>query len=147
MTLTYCFNYSYQYLYFQKNPADPNTTQQLNLVRRIRKENKTAITIFAIISAFVFCWAPFCVVNFTAAVLDFNIPESADIVCTLMVAVGSCVNPIIYGWLDGSFRAAFKRLLSPILQFRASRSLLTPRSALHPRPIPYYIQMLYPSHS
>ena len=130
----------------QENPTDPNTVHQLNLLRRIQKENKSAITIFVIISAHVFCWAPFCVVNFTAAVLDFNISESADIACCLMVAVNSCVNPVIYGWLDGSFRAAFKKLLAPILQIRASRTAPTLRNAFHPQQVPYYVQMLYPSH-
>ncbi len=81
--------------------------------------------------------------NFSAAVSDYEISESVDVVCTLMVAVGSSVNPVLYGWLDMSFRAAFKRLLAPIFKnLRASRKLPKIRDALlHvPWSMAFYLQ-------
>ena len=67
--------------------------------------------------------------NFTAAVFDYEIPQSVDILCTLLVAVASAVNPILYGWLDMAFRSAFKRLLAPVFNTRASRELTGVRHA------------------
>ena len=124
--------------------AEPSNIQQLNMLRRLKKENKTAITIFAIISAFLLCWAPFCFVNLTAAISNYEIPESVDILCTLMVSVGSAINPILYGWFDISFRSAFKRLLRPILKPRSLRPVPRVSDALqpHPRSLPFYIQIL-----
>ncbi len=82
--------------------------------------------------------------NFSAAVLDFQISESVDVVCTLMVAVGSSVNPVLYGWLDMSFRTAFKRLLGPIFNHRFLRTVPRIRDALDPFPfnMPFYIEIL-----
>ena len=132
------------FLYYQENSADPNSIQQFNLLRRFKKENKTAITIFAIIGAFLLCWAPFCCVNFTAALFDYEIPRSVDVFCTLLVAVGSSVNPILYGWLDMAFRSAFKRLLTPIFHPCVLRRVPRIRNGLHPLPgnMPFYIQIL-----
>jgi hypothetical protein len=82
-------------------------------------------------------------VNFSAAVSDYEISESVDVVCTLLVAVGSSVNPILYGWLDMSFRAAFKRLLAPIFKrLRASRKLPKIRDGLQhvPWPMAFYLK-------
>ena len=70
----------------------------------------------------------------------YEIPESVDVVCTLLVAVGSCINPMIYGWLDISFRSAFKRLLGPIFNPRVLRAVPRIRDGLHP--LPFYIQIL-----
>ncbi len=57
---------------------------------------------------------PFVLVNFTAALIDFQIPQWLDSASTLLVATGSMVNPLFYAWLDSSFRSAFKKLLFPI---------------------------------
>ena len=57
---------------------------------------------------------PFVVVNFTAALIYYDIPLWLDAVSTLLVATGSMVNPLFYAWLDSSFRQAFKKLLFPI---------------------------------
>ena len=54
------------------------------------------------------------VVNFTAALIHYDIPKWLDSISTLLVAAGSMVNPLFYAWLDSSFRLAFKKLLLPV---------------------------------
>ncbi|CAB3989825.1 tyramine receptor 1-like [Paramuricea clavata] len=99
----------------QANPEAKTERQQYrNNLKRIKNENKAALTIFAIIAGFLVCWMPFVLVNFTAALISFHIPEWLDVLSTLLVATGSMVNPLFYAWLDSSFRLAFKRLLFPI---------------------------------
>ena len=110
-------------VYLQTNPTKRDRLQHLSFLRRIRKEHKTQITIFAIIGAFVLCFTPFCCVNFTAAVFEYEIPQSVDVLCTLLVAMASAVNPILYGWLDMAFRSAFKRILAPIFSTPASKEV------------------------
>lgn len=99
----------------QENPEAKTERQQYrNNLKRIKNENKAALTIFAIIAGFLVCWMPFVFVNFTAALINFHIPEWLDVLSTLLVATGSMVNPLFYAWLDSTFRLAFKRLLFPI---------------------------------
>ena len=100
----------------QANQAEAKTErqQQRNNIKRIKHENKAALTIFTIIVGFLGCWMPFVLVNFVAALADYEIPKWLDAASTLLVATGSMVNPFFYAWLDSSFRLAFKRILFPV---------------------------------
>ena len=90
------------------------TTHQRSHLRKVKQENKAAFTIFALVGGFLACWMPFVLVNFGSALFNYRIPHPLDVVSTLLVGCGACVNPFFYAWLDSSFRAAFKRILYPI---------------------------------
>ena len=98
----------------QRRAAVPQMKKHCNQLKRIKHENKAALTIFAIIAGFLSCWMPFVLVNLTAALIDCDVPKWMDVVSTLLVAAGSMVNPLFYAWLDYSFRLAFKKLLLPV---------------------------------
>lgn len=61
---------------------------------------------------FVFCWAPFFVLNILfAAWPDVYVPDRIVSICLWLGYVSSTINPIIYTIFNRTFRAAFIRLL------------------------------------
>ncbi|KAF5303049.1 hypothetical protein FQR65_LT08378 [Abscondita terminalis] len=87
-------------------------TKRKNLANSVATEQKASKVLGLVFFTFVFCWAPFFVLNiFFAACPSCNVPEQVVVVCLWLGYVSSTINPIIYTIFNQTFRAAFIRLL------------------------------------
>ena len=96
--------------------------KQAHLLRRGRsyaKDVKAAKTIALLIGLFVICWGPF-----FAIILCFAYDQSCPVPSSLfnvikwMEYTSSCLNPIIYTFLDRSYRRAFRKLCKLVRKSR-----------------------------
>ncbi|CAG5102488.1 Similar to htr2b: 5-hydroxytryptamine receptor 2B (Tetraodon fluviatilis) [Cotesia congregata] len=78
----------------------------------VATEQKASKVLGLVFFTFVFCWAPFFILNiFFAACPDCNVPNHVVDTCLWLGYVSSTINPIIYTVFNQTFRAAFIRLL------------------------------------
>ncbi|XP_038120722.1 D(2) dopamine receptor [Culex quinquefasciatus] len=78
----------------------------------VATEQKATKVLGLVFFTFVFCWAPFFVLNILfAAWPDIYVPDQIVSVCLWLGYVSSTINPIIYTIFNRTFRAAFIRLL------------------------------------
>ncbi|XP_031343923.1 5-hydroxytryptamine receptor 2B isoform X2 [Photinus pyralis] len=83
-----------------------------NLANSVATEQKASKVLGLVFFTFVFCWAPFFVLNiFFAACPTCNVPDHVVVICLWLGYVSSTINPIIYTIFNRTFRAAFIRLL------------------------------------
>ncbi|XP_067014474.2 5-hydroxytryptamine receptor 2C [Anabrus simplex] len=81
-------------------------------VHAVVTEQKASKVLGIVFFTFVFCWAPFFVLNIIfAACPDCRIPEHVVDTCLWLGYVSSTINPVIYTVFNRTFRAAFIRLL------------------------------------
>ena len=75
---------------------------------------KVSKTLFATVVAFFSLWLPAHII-FTSSILAgyFTFPLFLTLLGTLLVYMTSCVNPFIYGFMNRSFKAEFKKCLIP----------------------------------
>lgn len=80
-------------------------------------------TLFAIIFAFFVCWTPLYVITaIDTANEEFRLPRQAYFFATYLVGLSSIVNPIIFGYINATFRDECRRLVKP-LQWKKSRNV------------------------
>ncbi|XP_061171809.1 G-protein coupled receptor 83-like [Saccostrea echinata] len=79
----------------------------------IQKKRKTIKLLVAVVIVFTVCWAP---INFYHLLTDlhpnriaFKYSSAAFFVCHWIAIASSCINPILYCWMNQSFRAEIKR--------------------------------------
>uniref|UniRef100_A0A2M4CHI1 Putative 5-hydroxytryptamine receptor 2b-like protein n=1 Tax=Anopheles darlingi TaxID=43151 RepID=A0A2M4CHI1_ANODA len=90
----------------------------------VATEQKATKVLGLVFFTFVFCWAPFFILNIIfAAWPDAKVPERIVSICLWLGYVSSTINPIIYTIFNRTFRAAFIRLL----RCRCERSGRPPR--------------------
>ncbi|XP_053671758.1 D(2)-like dopamine receptor [Anopheles nili] len=90
----------------------------------VATEQKATKVLGLVFFTFVFCWAPFFVLNIIfAACPEAKVPERIVSICLWLGYVSSTINPIIYTIFNKTFRAAFIRLL----RCRCERSGRPPR--------------------
>uniref|UniRef100_A0A1Q3FS96 Putative d2 dopamine receptor n=1 Tax=Culex tarsalis TaxID=7177 RepID=A0A1Q3FS96_CULTA len=78
----------------------------------VATEQKATKVLGLVFFTFVFCWAPFFVLNILfAAWPDIYVPDQIVSICLWLGYVSSTINPIIYTIFNRTFRAAFIRLL------------------------------------
>ncbi|XP_044577918.1 5-hydroxytryptamine receptor 2B isoform X1 [Cotesia glomerata] len=78
----------------------------------VATEQKASKVLGLVFFTFVFCWAPFFILNiFFAACPNCNVPNHVVDTCLWLGYVSSTINPIIYTVFNQTFRAAFIRLL------------------------------------
>uniref|UniRef100_A0A182Y4N9 G-protein coupled receptors family 1 profile domain-containing protein n=1 Tax=Anopheles stephensi TaxID=30069 RepID=A0A182Y4N9_ANOST len=78
----------------------------------VATEQKATKVLGLVFFTFVFCWAPFFILNIIfAAYPDAKVPERIVSICLWLGYVSSTINPIIYTIFNKTFRAAFIRLL------------------------------------
>ncbi|KAF5287751.1 hypothetical protein FQA39_LY15771 [Lamprigera yunnana] len=83
-----------------------------NFANSVATEQKASKVLGLVFFTFVFCWAPFFVLNiFFATCPGCDVPEHVVMVCLWLGYVSSTINPIIYTVFNQTFRAAFIRLL------------------------------------
>lgn len=75
---------------------------------------KVSKTLGVTVIAFVCLWLPVHVTFIVSIVADFSeVPRLVTLLCTLLIFLTSCVNPFIYGFMNRSFKAEFKKFLFP----------------------------------
>ncbi|XP_034935158.1 5-hydroxytryptamine receptor 2C [Chelonus insularis] len=90
----------------------------------VATEQKASKVLGLVFFTFVFCWAPFFILNiFFAACPDCEVPNHVVNTCLWLGYVSSTINPVIYTIFNQTFRAAFIRLL----MCKCSRSTRLPR--------------------
>ncbi|XP_062565212.1 octopamine receptor [Armigeres subalbatus] len=78
----------------------------------VATEQKATKVLGVVFFTFVFCWAPFFILNIIfAACPELKVPEKIVNICLWLGYVSSTINPIIYTIFNKTFRAAFIRLL------------------------------------
>ncbi|XP_055607421.1 uncharacterized protein LOC129755113 [Uranotaenia lowii] len=78
----------------------------------VANEQKATKVLGLVFFTFVFCWAPFFILNILfAAVPEIEVPDRIVSICLWLGYVSSTINPIIYTIFNKTFRAAFIRLL------------------------------------
>lgn len=78
---------------------------------RMRTETKAAKTLCIIMGCFCLCWAPFFVTNVVDPFIDYTVPEKLWVACLWLGYINSMLNPILYAFLNKSFRRAFLIIL------------------------------------
>ncbi|KAM6999853.1 5-hydroxytryptamine receptor 4 isoform 1-T1 [Tautogolabrus adspersus] len=78
---------------------------------RMRTETKAAKTLCIIMGCFCLCWAPFFVTNVVDPFIDYTVPDQLWAACLWLGYINSMLNPILYAFLNKSFRRAFLIIL------------------------------------
>ncbi|XP_078810556.1 5-hydroxytryptamine receptor 4 isoform X5 [Oryzias latipes] len=78
---------------------------------RMRTETKAAKTLCIIMGCFCLCWAPFFVTNVVDPFIDYRVPDQLWTACLWLGYINSMLNPILYAFLNKSFRRAFLIIL------------------------------------
>lgn len=78
---------------------------------RMRTETKAAKTLCIIMGCFCLCWAPFFITNVVDPFIDYTVPEQLWAACLWLGYINSMLNPILYAFLNKSFRRAFLIIL------------------------------------
>ncbi|XP_007555096.1 5-hydroxytryptamine receptor 4 isoform X1 [Poecilia formosa] len=78
---------------------------------RMRTETKAAKTLCIIMGCFCLCWAPFFVTNVVDPFIGYTVPEQLWTACLWLGYINSMLNPILYAFLNKSFRRAFLIIL------------------------------------
>nr|XP_040030666.1 5-hydroxytryptamine receptor 4 isoform X4 [Gasterosteus aculeatus aculeatus] len=78
---------------------------------RMRTETKAAKTLCIIMGCFCLCWAPFFITNVVDPFIDYTVPDKLWVACLWLGYINSMLNPILYAFLNKSFRRAFLIIL------------------------------------
>lgn len=78
---------------------------------RMRTETKAAKTLCIIMGCFCLCWCPFFVTNVVDPFIDYSVPDKLWTACLWLGYINSMLNPILYAFLNKSFRRAFLIIL------------------------------------
>ncbi|KAM6977565.1 5-hydroxytryptamine receptor 4 isoform 2-T2 [Aplochiton taeniatus] len=89
--------------------ASDNADHQRN--HRMRTETKAAKTLCIIMGCFCLCWAPFFITNVVDPFIDYTVPDKLWAACLWLGYINSMLNPILYAFLNKSFRRAFLIIL------------------------------------
>lgn len=95
---------------------------------RMRTETKAAKTLCIIMGCFCLCWAPFFITNVVDPFIDYTVPEQLWAACLWLGYINSMLNPILYAFLNKSFRRAFLIILCCGHQRYRRPSILAPRT-------------------
>ncbi|XP_059919182.1 5-hydroxytryptamine receptor 4 isoform X1 [Gadus macrocephalus] len=94
---------------------------------RMRMDTKAAKTLCIIMGCFCLCWAPFFVTNVVDPFIDYTVPGQLWVACLWLGYINSMLNPILYAFLNKSFRRAFLIILCCGRKRYRRPSLLAPR--------------------
>lgn len=108
------------------NAGPESAVQQRN--HRMRTETKAAKTLCIIMGCFCLCWAPFFITNVVDPFIDYTVPEQLWAACLWLGYINSMLNPILYAFLNKSFRRAFLIILCCGQQRYRRPSILAPRT-------------------
>ncbi|XP_061541665.1 5-hydroxytryptamine receptor 4 isoform X5 [Phycodurus eques] len=106
--------------------ASDSADQQRN--HRMRTETKAAKTLCVIMGCFCLCWAPFFVTNVVDPFIGYTVPDKLWAACLWLGYINSMLNPILYAFLNKSFRRAFLIILCCGRNRYRRPSVLDPRA-------------------
>ncbi|XP_031424799.1 5-hydroxytryptamine receptor 4 isoform X2 [Clupea harengus] len=106
--------------------ASDSAAHQRN--HRMRTETKAAKTLCIIMGCFCLCWAPFFITNVVDPFIDYTVPEKLWAACLWLGYINSMLNPILYAFLNKSFRRAFLIILCCGRRRYRRASILGPRA-------------------
>lgn len=89
--------------------ASDSTDHQRN--HRMRTETRAAKILCIIMGCFCLCWTPFFVTNVVDPFIDYRVPNQLWTACLWLGYINSMLNPILYAFLNKSFRRAFLIIL------------------------------------
>ncbi|XP_029703045.1 5-hydroxytryptamine receptor 4 isoform X1 [Takifugu rubripes] len=95
---------------------------------RMRTETKAAKTLCIIMGCFCLCWAPFFITNVVDPFIDYTVPDKLWAACLWLGYINSMLNPILYAFLNKSFRRAFLIILCCGRSRYRRPSILGPRA-------------------
>ena len=82
--------------------------------REQRNRSKTNRILFSIVMLFFVCWLPWNVFALTLEFQPYLIPTRYIKLCDLLLKIfamsSACINPFLYGWLNGNFRRGFRKV-------------------------------------
>ena len=90
-------------------PPSDSADHQRN--HRMRTETKAAKTLCIIMGCFCLCWAPFFITNVVDPFIGYTVPDKLWAACLWLGYINSMLNPILYAFLNKSFRRAFLIIL------------------------------------
>ena len=97
------------------NAANKQMDQQSSTSTRKSKDQKTNVTIAAVLGAFTICYTPNFIISTTQSLgglpIDTPTMEYVRLAAFVFAAVNSFLNPIIYCWKQERIRQAYKRIL------------------------------------
>ena len=67
-----------------------------------------------VVGVFYLCWIPFMIAVVLSAFFKDLVTPVVVLVISALIYSNSALNPVLYGFLNRNFRAAFKRLLSKL---------------------------------
>ncbi|XP_051927145.1 5-hydroxytryptamine receptor 4 isoform X1 [Hippocampus zosterae] len=108
--------------------SSDSADQQRN--HRMRVETKAAKTLCVIMGCFCLCWAPFFITNVVDPFIGYMVPDQLWAACLWLGYINSMLNPILYAFLNKSFRRAFLSILCcGRKRYRRPSVLVGPRAA------------------
>ena len=107
--------------------------------RRQNKRNRTTKMLVAVVTIFSICWTPWHIYSLISEI-NYDIVKGpyykvTDNILKIVALSSSCLNPILYGWLNDNYRSAFLRIVKKSstrrnsLRFETSFSI-TKKSAI-----------------
>ena len=113
-------------------------TSRASLTKAI-KLDKGVVTLLVVISTYLLCWSPFCVLLFVEVGRGEKVRGCASMVTMLIGFTNSCCNPIIYSIKHRKFRLAIKRMLGGSNLVRSSAAIFNSESNMDVQRV--YIRM------
>lgn len=93
-----------------------NNSKRMQDVLRMKRTCKLLVSMVTI---FLFCWLPLSFFNLTLSSIRAAVPDNKDFftlfgTCHLIGMTSACTNPVLYGFLNESFKKEFKEMLRMI---------------------------------
>ena len=80
--------------------------------RNVASCKKSAITMFVVHCVFVLCYLPYVCTVLILSIGDFSLTQRSAIeVCTTVVFINSCINPVVYCWRVSEIRKAMREIV------------------------------------
>nr|ANO39025.1 GCR050 [Schmidtea mediterranea] len=81
------------------------------IYKKIKTDQKAAVTLGVIMGTFLICWLPFFIINCVKSICQECISDLYFNIATWLGYFNSCLNPIIYPLFNTDFRNAYKKLI------------------------------------
>jgi len=105
--------------------------------RRVEQQRmRTNKMLMAVVAVFAVTWTPFhihsVIAEFSHDLVLGRFFKLGDVLCRVVAFSSACVNPVLYGWMNDHYRAAFVALVTRRRTATISRSTAAARPASIP---------------
>lgn len=88
--------------------------QSSDALRMTSQEIKLTRTLLVTVLAYAICWAPVMIIDFVEMARGgWVLPRGVYVMYSICGLASSCINPLVYGIMNNSFRLEYVRLLGP----------------------------------